>query len=343
MGQLGWAGTVGVFQPFGPPQQTGAHAPGGRGHGVDLAVAGSSLDGQYHRVSGHYPAPGRDGGTATFFTGRAVSKAYQTVKLSLRQAGKIGAEWLDRLTVIVSLKSNFFCQENLTKFRNSVKNRDTCHNLSIMALGKLGTGIGALALGATVAGAPEQAEADNFAEYCTPIASGEILESELTPQNMGYIFDQQGRVIRERVGQLTDYYSSGISEGCDVSGVTAYVLQVGNRVVLEVYPPGRSPLVAPATLEALTATYRNCLAEGLAVIDDNNNGLLDPGEDIEFYQYDQEFCDEELQGAMEHEARMAVLRQRHEAVQKRLAAVNARIRAQTDAIIRGARLQVGLY
>lgn len=206
----------------------------------------------------------------------------------------------------------------------------------------------ALAMG--IAGAPEQAEAQDFKAYCAPLANGEVLESELTPQNMAYIFDDQGRVIGARADELTQHFGDGITEACDTGDVGAYVSQIGDRVLLEIYPPGQYPLgITPETMQEIQTNYRACIARELAVIDLNENGRVDAEEDSVFYEEGEAFCNQELQRDMQHEGRMAALEARQtaaaartEAAEARIAAADARMQAITDGLIEDARREVGL-
>ncbi|RUS63643.1 hypothetical protein EGN72_03095 [Pseudorhodobacter sp. E13] len=243
-----------------------------------------------------------------------------------------------------ALRQVFFCQESLTKSTNWIENRVNYNVISKMGFGKLGTGFGgALAIGAAVAAMPDRADAGEFADYCAPIANGEVLETELTPQNMAYIFDDQGRVHRGRADELTQYFGDGISEECGAGDVGAYVTQIGERVLLEIYPPGQYPLgIDPTTFQEIQANYSACIAEELAVVDKNGNGRVDPSENVNLYRTGEMFCNEELQGSMRHAGEMAASQTRIAALNAQQAAAEARISAITTSIINGARAEVGL-
>lgn len=247
-------------------------------------------------------------------------------------------------TVKNTPESNFFCQESLTKSQFSVEN-NAKFIFQNMKLGETGGRMAAFgaALAAGLSGSPEQAEAQDFNAYCAPLANGEVLESELTPQNMAYIFDDEGRVIAARADELTQHFGDGISETCGTGDVGAYVSQYGSRVMLEIYPPGQYPLgIAPETFQEINARYRACIGENLAAVDDNGNGLIDAGEDREFYEFMEAPCNEELQRDLVHEGRVAALEARQAAAEARIAAAQARMQAITDGLIADARREVGL-
>ena len=206
-----------------------------------------------------------------------------------------------------------------------------------MALKRFGTGIGsAVALSAALAALPDRAKAQDFGAYCAPLANGEVLESELTPQNMGYIFDAEGQVVGARADELTAHFGMGLSEACGIGDVGAYIAHYGQRVMLELYPPGQYPLgIASDVMESIQARYALCLAEELAAVDDNANTRLDPGEDAAFYRAGEAFCNQELQRDMQHAGQMAAKTAEHDQIY-------ARIAARTEAIIAGARRQAGL-
>ncbi|PCH75118.1 MAG: hypothetical protein COC12_01855 [Rhodobacteraceae bacterium] len=229
-------------------------------------------------------------------------------------------------------------------------------------MGKFGKHIGsALAIGAAVAAMPDKAEAeaggDEFARYCSQIANGEILETELTPQNMKYIFDEDGNVIRSRVDELTQYYGDGITEECGTGDVGAYVSQYGKRVMLEIYPPGQYPLgIDPRTMEQIQANYAQCVGEALKVVDTDGNGQINGDENSNLYRFEEKFCNEELQGEMLHAAKIAELDQQIAAAEERTAAAEERmaaseertadaqrqIEAITNGLINGAREEAGI-
>lgn len=276
----------------------------------------------------------------------------------MQQAGKIFGSGHSLPTGQVSLMSNFFCQENLTKPAFWVENRVN-FLFQNMKLGENGGRMAAFgaALAAGLSGSPEQAEAQDFNAYCAPLANGEVLESELTPQNMGYIFDGEGRVIAARADELTQHFGDGISETCDTGDVGAYVAQYGNRVMLEIYPPGQYPLsIAQETFQEINARYQACINMGLEVVDINENGRIDPNEDAAFYRDGEAFCNDELQRDLVHEGRLAALNAqqaaaeartdaaetRTEVAEARIAAAEARMQAITDSLIADAREEVGL-
>ncbi|MGB1207577.1 MAG: hypothetical protein ACPG7W_00095 [Paracoccaceae bacterium] len=206
-----------------------------------------------------------------------------------------------------------------------------------MALKRFGTGIGsAVALSAALAALPDRAKAQDFGAYCAPLANGEVLESELTPQNMGYIFDAEGQVVGARADELTAHFGMGLSEACGIGDVGAYIAQYGQRVMLELYPPQIYPLgMASEVMAEIEARYASCLAEELAAVDDNANQRLDPGEDAAFYREGEAHCNQELQSDMQHAGQMARLNTKRDQIY-------ARLSARTEAIIAGARRQAGL-
>lgn len=248
--------------------------------------------------------------------------------------------------VKINYRQDFFCQESLTLkvflVENGVK---TLFRLK-MAFGKLGNGLGsALAIGAAVAVMPDKAEAQDFASYCEPIANGEVLETELTPQNMGYIFDENGRVIGTRKAELTDHYRNGIRAACTdlTEDVGSFVDEYPDRVMLVIYPPDLIPIeIAPETMEAIEANYSQCVAEELAFVDRNQNGRIDEGENANLYRTGEVFCNKELQRSMQHAGRIAASEERVASLNRRQAAAEARMEALTNSIIAGARREVGL-
>lgn len=224
-------------------------------------------------------------------------------------------------------------------------------------LGKLagGTGralavMGALAGSAAAQESSSEAETSEFARYCEPIANGEILDTELTPQNMGYIFDKDGKVVLDRADELTQYYGDGITEECGTGDVGAYVSQYGERVMLEIYPPGQYPLgIDPKTMQQIQANYAKCVGSFLALADENGNGKIDGDEDQGFYRYGEASCNKDLRGRLLHAAKIAELDQQIAAAEERTAASEARIadarrqiEAITNGLINGAREEAGI-
>lgn len=103
----------------------------------------------------------------------------------MRQDRKNRRKRLGLLTGQNAPKSNFFCQQNLTKPQILAENRNN-YSPQNMKLGENGGRMamlgGALAAG-LAAGAPEQAEAQDFNSYCAPLANGEVLEMTLDPNS----------------------------------------------------------------------------------------------------------------------------------------------------------------
>lgn len=192
--------------------------------------------------------------------------------------------------------------------------------------------------------------AQDFQQYCAQITRGEVLEAELTPENMAYIFDETGQVIAPRAEELRAHFRDGISEECGAGDIGAYVSQYGGRVMLEIYPAGQYPLgIEPATMEQIQSNYRQCIGEELEAVDENGNGLIDEGENARLYRSGERFCNEELAGSLSHAVEIAALNEaqveaeaRTEAARARSAAAQARIAAITDGLIADARKDVGL-
>jgi len=190
---------------------------------------------------------------------------------------------------------------------------------------------------------PNKTQAGEFANYCAPLADGEVLDSELTPQNMGYIFDENQKIIKARADQLEQYYRDGITEECGAGDIGAYVEQLGTRVLLVVYPPGQYPLgIAPETMQQIQVNYAACVAEELAFVDKNNNGKIDESENANLYRTGEVFCNEELQAEMRHAGEIAALNAEQALAETQIADAHAAMEARTRAIIQGAREEIGL-
>lgn len=105
----------------------------------------------------------------------------------------------------------------------------------------------------------------------------------------------------------------------------------------------------PAVVEQIATRYRECIAIELDGVDENGNGIVDPNEDVEFYQEGEEFCQKELAGEVAHaekiaagEERIAALNDQQAAAEHRIALAQASIEATTARIIAGAKAQSGL-
>lgn len=104
-------------------------------------------------------------------------------------------------------------------------------------------------------------------------------------------------------------------------------------------------------MQQVQASYRDCIAEELAVVDVNGNGLVDEDENTRLYLSGARFCNEELVGSLTHavemaalnaaqaeaEARSAAAQAQSAAAKARIAAAEARMQAITDGLIAGAR------
>ena len=123
MGVMAWLRSARVFQPFDKAQQTRAHVLGGRGHSVDLASAGASIDCQHYRISGDHPTQSR-GGRLASSDDAGGNKSRARISGLLRPSGiKRGKVFAVRLVKTARCQT-VFCQQNLTPNLFWVQNMD---------------------------------------------------------------------------------------------------------------------------------------------------------------------------------------------------------------------------
>ena len=158
-----------IFQPFDPAQQTRAHVLGGRGHSVDFAAAGASIDCQHHRVSGDHPTQSRGGRLASSDDARGYENRTRINHLLSLGGINRGNALAIRLVKIARCQT-FFCQPNLPKLQKSLYNTFV---LILLIMGMKMT-LAAAGLSAALAAGPQEANAQ-ASEMVLPHPDGEIV------------------------------------------------------------------------------------------------------------------------------------------------------------------------